>query len=340
MNAQTKIINIAYPIEAVKMKYLTNDQALVFGALKANGVLTRQELALIGITPAKQAKVLGTLVALERIRVEGDLVIYIPNATTAEQAEQPESQLQPEQEETVEVVEAEVVQSDLNATVQEEDSVANYPKSYKDIEVILNKLIGDKNYTKLYSGSTDIEASAKKIFDYYNNKGWKIGNHMIKSVDGIVRRAVSDKSDNPWGLVNKSLSALAKEADTIRAHRQQYIESHGVELEPWASIDGLRNQALASVVVDDGVDRAPWQRAPKNDELERENILLGLVTKQLGPRPTQLMYSNDSGYCNASGLAEWKQACKVYDSELKKQLELAKRKYEHVETSRLKDTFI
>ena len=301
MNARNKIITIEYPIEAVKMNYLSNDQALAYGAIKASGRITRTELALIGVTRNKQEKVLGMLEALDRIVVDDEVIYYLPNQQLDMSQVAQNKPITQEVEECTAVP----VQAKSEQTPSYIDTVDHEgPCTYQEIFSYLSTLVGDVNFKRLSDPSIDIQATAQKIFDYYDGKNWMVGLRPIKSWKGITRRSVGDNYPNPWALTQKSLKDLAAEADAAR--------------------EAVRQSKQEEAVV---VDALP---SP-----ERERVLIGLVQQKLGPRPEQSLYSNGAPFLTAEQSSEWLNAVEAYDREFDQELKLARAKFEGVETHNL-----
>lgn len=317
MNFQNKTINIAYPIEAVQMNYLSQEQALVFGALKANGVMKRHELLKgLKITPLKLEKVLGLLVAVEKCRIEGDKVIFLASMEQAHEAVEVEAS----PSEVVEVV-TEFIEPTVEvvaAPVVKDKEDLSRPQDVEEVYEYLSTHFNTANFFKLNQPDTDMHATAEKFFDFYEAKGWLIGKNKVKNWHLLLRRCVKD--DNPWAVVKKNLMDMARQADDLRA---QVMSAPVVTALPAAP------QPLPMVE-----EAVPVNR----DDQEREQFLKGKVAEKLGPRPALANFVHStSGSCTSQERAEWARACAQYDAAFDKELELMSAVTDSVPTEDLYD---
>lgn len=310
MNFTNKTIKIDYPIEAVQMNYLSSDQALVFGALKANGVLYKHDLLKgLGVTPLKLEKILGLLLALEKCTVDGDKVYFLESIPAAQvvsaaAAATPTVSL-PSLAEPVKVEEkAEPLPFNLNR-----------PNNVQEVYNHLTTHFNTANFHKLNSPDTDMHATAEKFFDFYAAKDWMIGSNPVKNWPLLLRRAVNDNG-GAWAVVKKDLMSLARQADELRVQQ---------------STTAPQQQAMEQLP-------APVMNQAPRVEQERDQFLKGKVAEKLGPRPILANFVQGQGtYCTPQEREAWMQACIKYDEAFARELQVMSSATDSIPTNELYD---
>ncbi len=266
MNVIPDSIRIEYKAKAVAMRILSKEEAVIFGLLKSRGSMRVIDISLItGITKLKVTKALELFEAVEKCKVEGDNAIFLESVSSASAIDSPAEIVADEA-----MPAAPVVIADNVIDTRHKEGRPNSPEEVLDY---IKSHLSTKNYSYLNRPDTDLVATANRFFDFYDSKGWRVGQSPMKNWKAAARRAFTDNQADgklPWGVVKFKGSDMAAQMDAV----QQQQEVQVIEALP--------------VIPQDEVGMMPDQ-----ERALRQDILSRRLTEIMGGGPTQSQFCAD-----------------------------------------------
>ncbi len=298
MNNIPDSIRIEYKAKAVAMRILSKEEAVIFGLLKSRGSMRVIDIALItGITKLKVTKALELFEAVEKCKVDGDNAVFLESVAQAPVVPADDN-AQQSSEAVAPVV---VVDNAINSRRKE-----GRPSSPEEVLDYIKSHLSTKNYSYLNRPDTDLVATANRFFDFYDSKGWRVGQTPMKNWKAAARRAFTDlQADGklPWGVVKFKGSEMAAQMDAQQHHQQVAV------------------QVVEALPV---IPQEATGLMPQEERAKRQEILSRRLTEIMGPAPTQVLFCADSSLgMSSQEYLEYKDALARYENAFRMRLDQA-----------------
>ncbi len=303
MNTIPDSIRIEYKAKAVAMRIFSKEEAVIFGLLKSRGSMRVIDISLItGITKLKVTKALELFQAVEKCMVQGDTAFFMESVAPEPVATVPADEVTQDvaaESAPVATAPVAVVENVIDSRRKE-----GRPSSPEEVLDYIKTHLSTKNYSYLNRPDTDMVASANRFFDFYDSKGWRVGQSPMKNWKAAARRAFTDNQADgklPWGVVKFKGSDMAAHMD---AALQQQPEVQVIE-------------ALPIIPNEVGL-MAPEERNHRQEVLSRR------LTEIMGPHPTQSQFCADFNLgISQEEYQEYQSACSRYEEAFRMRLDRA-----------------
>lgn len=304
MNVIPDSIRIEYKAKAVAMRILSKEEAVIFGLLKSRGSMRVIDISLItGITKLKVTKALELFQAVEKCAVDGDTAIFLESSAPAAVETAPAEVVV--QEDATEVATAAPAPVAVVENVIESRRKEGRPNSPEEVLDYIKTHLSTKNYSYLNRPDTDMVASANRFFDFYDSKGWRVGQSPMKNWKAAARRAFTDNQADgklPWGVVKFKGSDMAAHMDAVMQQPPQEVQAV---------------EALPIIPNEVGL-------MPPDERIHRQEILSRRLTEIMGPYPVQAQFCADSNFgISHDEYQEFQSACARYEEAFRMRLDRA-----------------